>query len=324
MRLYRSSLDGSRVERLADIDYLASFPTLSARAARLAFVRTTTDENLYKLPLGPPGGAAGTPSAFAPSTTRDSNPNISFDGNRVVFGSRRTGAPEIYVADAAGQNVERLTSMRATIAGSPRFSPDGKSIAFDSRQVQGQSDVFVTPAEGGLPKNLSNHPATDTVPTWSRDGRFIYFHSDRNGSSQVWKMRADGSEPRPITTGGGYIAFESHDRAAIFYSKTDSGDSLWTAGTGGGNERMLVPTLYRHNLAPGPSGVYLSTARGLGGGPEILYYRFTDQTTSTVLRLPRPVGLGLSLAPDESWLLFSQSDGSGADLMLIDGFSVGR
>ena len=93
--------------------------------------------------------------------------------------------------------------MRATIAGSPRFSPDGKLIVFDSRQSQGQSDIFVTPADGGLPRNLTNHPATDSVPTWSRDGRFIYFHSDRNGSSQVWKMRADGSDPRPITSGGG-------------------------------------------------------------------------------------------------------------------------
>jgi hypothetical protein len=70
--------------------------------------------------------------------------------------------------------------------------------------------------------------------------------------------------------------------------------------------------------------VYFSTARVLGGGPEILFYRFTDQKTSTVLRLPRQVGLGLSLAPDESWLLFSQLDGSGADLMLIDGFSARR
>ena len=324
VRLYRSSLDGSRVERLADIDYVASFPALSARADRLAFVRSTTDDNLYKLALGAPGEAAGAPAAFAPSTARDSSPSISFDGRRVVFASRRTGAPEIYVADAAGQNVERLTSMRAIIAGSPRFSPDGKSIVFDSRQGQGQSDIFVTPAGGGLPTNLSKHPATDTVPTWSRDGRFIYFHSDRNGSSQVWKMRADGSEPRPITTGGGYVAHESHDRAAIFYSKTPGGDSLWTAGADGGNERMLVPTLFRHNLIPGQSGVYLSTARGLGGGPEILFYRFSDQATSTVLRLPRAVALGLSLAPDESWLLFSQSDGSGADLMLIDGFSPGR
>jgi hypothetical protein len=43
-----------------------------------------------------------------------------------------------------------------------------------------------------------------------------------------------------------------------------------------------------------------------------------------VLRLPRAVGLGISLAPDESWLVFSQIDGSGADLMLVSGFSGGR
>lgn len=68
----------------------------------------------------------------------------------------------------------------------------------------------------------------------------------------------------------------------------------------------------------------VSTLRGLGGGPEILFYRFDDQKTLTVYRLPRRVALGLSVAPDESWLLFSQLDGSGADLMLIDAFSAGR
>ena len=87
---------------------------------------------------------------------------------------------------------------------------------------------------------------------------------------------------------------------------------------------MLVPTLYRHNLAPTRSGVYLSTERGLGGGSEILFYGFDDQTARTVYRLPRRVALGLSVAPDESWLLFSQLDGSGTDLMLIDSFAVRR
>jgi Tol biopolymer transport system component len=220
----------------------------------------------------------------------------------------------------------RLTSRGAVVAGSPRFSRDGRWIAFDSRLPGEQAEVFIMSADGGPPRNLSNHPATDTVPTWSRDGRFIYFHSNRSGSSQVWKMRADGSQPRQITRGGGYIAYESVDGAAIFYSKSDTSpdNSLWTTGASGGHERMLVPTLYRHNIAPVESGVYLSTARGLEGGSEILFYRFRDQATQTVYRLPRPVALGLSVAPDESWLLFSQLDGSGSDLMLIDGFQPGR
>jgi Tol biopolymer transport system component/predicted Ser/Thr protein kinase len=322
--LFRAPLDGSPPTRIANVDHVAFSPTINAKGDRLAFMRPMGDENLYKLALAAPGEAAGASAAFAHSTARDGTPNISFDGTKVAFGSRRTGRAEIYVADPTGQNAARLTSTGAMIGGSARFSPDTKRIAFDSRPPGGQSDIFVIPVDGGPPQNVSNHAATDTVPSWSRDGRFIYFHSDRSGSSQVWKMRADGSSPQQVTRDGGYIAYEAVDGGRIFYSKTDEGGGLWTAGANGGNERMLVPTLYRHNLAPTRSGVYLSTARGLGGGPEILFYRFDDQTTKTVYRLPRQVALGLSVAPDESWLLFSQLDGSGADLMLIDGFSVGR
>jgi Tol biopolymer transport system component len=326
VRLHHASLDGTRTDRVSDTGHTAAFPTVSAKGDRIAFVRRADDENLYRLPLARAGEAGGVPVAFAHSTARDSNPNISFDGQRVAFGSFRSGAPEIHVADATGENAVRLTSRRAAVAGSPRFSPDGTWIVFDSRLAGEQADIFVMRADGGPPRNLSNHPATDTVPTWSRDGRFIYFHSNRSGSSQVWKMRADGSDPQQITRGGGYIAYESADGKSIFYSKSDMtpDNSLWTAGASGGNERMLVPTLYRHNLAPVKSGVYVSTQRGLEGGPEILFYRFDDQQTQTVYRLARPVALGLSVAPDESWLLFSQLDGSGADLMLIDGFQVGR
>jgi eukaryotic-like serine/threonine-protein kinase len=326
VRLHHASLDGVLTDRISDTGHSSSFPTLSARGDRIAYVRRADDENLYRLPLARVGESGGVPVAFAHSTARDSNPNISFDGQRVAFASYRTGAPEIYVADATGENAVRLTTRRAAVAGSPRFSPDGKWIAFDSRLPGEQADIFVMSTDGGPPRNLSNHPATDTVPTWSRDGRFIYFHSNRSGTSQVWKMRADGSDPQQITRDGGYIAYESVDGESIFYSKSDlaSDNSLWTAGASGGNERMLVPTLYRHNLAPAASGVYLSTPRGLEGGPEILFYRFQDQTTQTVYRLRRAVALGLSVAPDESWLLFSQVDGSGADLMLIEGFSAGR
>jgi serine/threonine protein kinase/Tol biopolymer transport system component len=325
VRLYHSALDGSRGERLPDTDYPAMFPTLSANGDRLAFMRTTGDGNLYKIPLRGPGTAAGEPEPFAHSNTREANPNISRDGSKVAFGSSRTGAAEIYTADSSGQNVVRLTSMRSAVGGSPRFSPDGKLIVFDSRQSGSQSDIFVMPAAGGLPRNLSNHPATDAAPTWSRDGQFIYFYSNRSGGSQVWKMRADGTNPAQITRDGGFVAYESIDGATIFYSKADTpSSSLWTAGSNGGRERMLVPTLYRHNLAPTRSGVYLSTERGLGGGSEILFYGFDDQTARTVYRLPRRVALGLSVAPDESWLLFSQLDGSGSDLMLIDNFAATR
>ena len=321
MHLYRVAIDTSRTEPIPLDVPQAHSPVISRQGDKLVFTRQNYDENLYRLSLRRLGVAEGTPTPFATSTARDSNPNISPDGKRVAFASFRTGAPEIYICDAAGGDVRRLTSMNAAVAGSPRFSPDGKWLAFDSRPLSGEADIYIMSADGGPMRRLTSDPAADTVPTWSRDGAYIYFQSNRSGSAQVWKMKADGSNPVQITHGGGYIAFEGVDGRSIYYSKRDSvSTQMWTTGVNGGEEKLVVNTLYRHNFSPAASGIYLSTATGLHGGPEILYYRFADGTVNTLYRLSRPVALGLTVARDESWLLFSQLDGSGSDLMIVENF----
>lgn len=134
-------------------------------------------------------------------------------------------------------------------------------------------------------------------------------------------MKADGSSPVQLTKQGGYIAFEAVDRRRIYYSKTNDRETeLWSTEVDGGEEKRIVDTLYRHNFYPSAKGIYLSTSKGLHGGPEILYYRFADNRATTLYRLQRPVGLGLAVTPDESWLLFSQLDGSGSDLMQLENF----
>lgn len=320
MRLFKVRLDAGTREALSVDVPQAIGPVVSRRGDRVAFIRETQDENLYRLSLSRTGSQSAQPEPFATSTARDTNANISPDGSRVAFASYRNGGPDIYISDAAGAAVQRLTTLKAFVAGSPRFSPDGRWIAFDAWYAAGEADVYIMPAEGGPPQKVTNHAGADGVPTWSRDGKHIYFHSNRTGSSQIWRMKADGSDPVQITKLGGYIAFEAVDRTTVFYSKTNAPiNELWAVSTNGGDERMVVNTLYRHNFAPAASGVYLSTAKGLNGGSEILYYSFADRTTTSVYRLPRPVALGLTVASDESWLVFSQYDTAGSDVMMIEG-----
>ncbi len=71
--------------------------------------------------------------------------------------------------DKSGGIARRLTSFQGTTE-NPKFSPDGKLIAF-SAQYGGNVDVYVVPAEGGEPKRLTWHPGADVVQGWTPDGK---------------------------------------------------------------------------------------------------------------------------------------------------------
>lgn len=84
---------------------------------------------------------------------------------------------DIWTADESGGNVQRVTANAAREV-YPRFSPDGKWIAFSSDR-NGNLDVFVVPSEGGQAKQLTFHSADDNVLAWSPDSRNILFSSQR-------------------------------------------------------------------------------------------------------------------------------------------------
>ena len=84
---------------------------------------------------------------------------------------------DIWTADENGGNVKRLTVHKARDI-YPRFSPDGKWIAFSSER-HGNLDVFIIPADGGIAKQLTFHSADDTVLGWAPDSRSVLFASQR-------------------------------------------------------------------------------------------------------------------------------------------------
>src|SRR5258708_38618360 len=84
---------------------------------------------------------------------------------------------DIWTADENGGNVHRLTVHSARDI-YPRFSPDGKWVAFSSDR-NGNLDVFIVPAKGGEAKQLTYHSADDNVLAWSPDSRNVLFSSQR-------------------------------------------------------------------------------------------------------------------------------------------------
>src|SRR4051812_4429718 len=84
---------------------------------------------------------------------------------------------DIWTADDSGSNIQRITANPARDV-YPRFSPDGKWIAFSSDR-KGNLDVFVVPVAGGQPKQLTFHSGDDNVLGWSPDSHSILFSSQR-------------------------------------------------------------------------------------------------------------------------------------------------
>jgi Tol biopolymer transport system component len=120
-------------------------------------------------------------------------------GNRIAFDSNRDGNYEIYIMNADGSGLRRLTNNHAG-DGSPAISPDGTRIAFNSER-DGNFEIYVMNADGSDQTRLTTEPgATDVSPTWSPDGSQIAFISDRTGILQIFIMNADGSDVFQRTT----------------------------------------------------------------------------------------------------------------------------
>jgi len=88
--------------------------------------------------------------------------------------------------------------------GDPQISPDNTRIIFTLRETdlennRGFSNLWLTGSDGAGLKQITNNPASDYNPRWSRGGEFIYFLSARSGSSQVWKIRPEGGEATQVT-----------------------------------------------------------------------------------------------------------------------------
>ena len=100
-------------------------------------------------------------------------------------------------ARAATQRSVSLDDIAATKApGDPNFSPNGKLIAYalDDR-------IYVVPVDRGVPRSVTSAGSKAWDPRWSRDGRTLYFLSDRGGTSQLWKLPVEGfGEATQVTT----------------------------------------------------------------------------------------------------------------------------
>ena len=110
----------------------------------------------------------------------------------------------IPVALAQKQPFDPAAMMRIARISEPILSPNGRQVAFtvqtpDLDKNTKPQQIYVVPADGGTPRQITQEGTQNERPRWSPDSRQIYFISNRGGSSQIWVMDADSSYARQVT-----------------------------------------------------------------------------------------------------------------------------
>jgi Tol biopolymer transport system component len=237
------------------------------------------------------------------------------DGMRLALQSARSGTNQIWLNSTDGDHPVQLTNI-GWHSGTPRWSPDGRWIAFDARaedHVHIYSHIYVVDAEGRNLHAITHGDSDNYVPSWSRDGRSIYFASPRTGSRQIWKHSVEDGSERQLTEHGGFDPLESYDGQTIYYSKFDE-PGIWSMPAGGGSESPVVTgkpqVSYFGHWAVTENGLYLLDADA-EPRPTIEFYSFAARRITPVLSLensPNDWQPSLSASRDGRTLFYTQSD----------------
>ena len=182
------------------------------------------------------------------NAARNSSPNWSPDGVKIVFSTDRDGNNEIYRLNAEDDiNPTRLTTNTASDT-SPYYSPDSSTIVFVSSR-DGNSEIYKMNANGSNQVRLTTNTLNDFAPAFSPDGqKIIYVVSAPMSGMKLFTMNADGSNQQAVPDPNSSFAFYerpsySPDGSKIIFTYSADVQSqprlTWTANTDGTNRVML-------------------------------------------------------------------------------------
>jgi Tol biopolymer transport system component len=319
--------DAAGPERLPFVGDDGSMPAVSpavpGRPGRLVYVRSFADLNVWRIETSAPGApASSAPAPAIASTRRDVLAQLSPDGRRVTFISDRSGESEIWAADASGENAVQLTSLGAN-PGYPRWSPDGRTIAFHSNsETHAYGALYIVPADGGRARQLTANPTTDVFPSFSRDGRWIYFSSSRSATPSIWKIPASGGSAVQVSASSAPLALESWDGTSLFYVESrmiDVPGPLWQLSLKG----AAAPVKLADGVMPASfdvieGGIYY--VERLSGDAQLRYLDLANRRSTVVAANLGRVSPGVTAARDGRAILYSRIDSWVNDLMLVDDF----
>ena len=319
--LWRISPDDGTIRPVAGPLGDAKWPSIPVKGNSLVYEQYSSRANIWRLQLKDANHYEKPPAALVSEKGYKMRPELSPDEKKIAFESDRLGFWDIWTCDVSGANCDRVTDLHGT-AGRARWSPDGHRIAFEFHPHE-RSEIYVVEVPGGVPHLLQTIPGSDNLsPSWSRDGKWLYFASKRGSEPfQIWKMPFQGGTPVRVTKNGGLGPVESADGRYLYYAKYEQG-GLWRMPLQGGEETELLSDIGGGgwvDWALAANGIYFLK---YGKFPQVSIdlFEFSSGKTIPIWNLDKEPGWGLDLSSDGRSIVYIQNEFSESNLMLVRNF----
>lgn len=232
------------------------------------------------------------------------------DGRRIAFTSSRSMPPgfagelrfysELYVMNANGSNVRRITFTEGVTDFQPAWSPDGRRIVIS--RAAGitpppgyptvEADLVIVDVATGHEHQITSRPDTwEWYAHWSPDGKRIAFEGDllEPGNDDVYTIKVDGTGLQRLTTRPGFdgdVRY-SPDGTQLVFDSDRAGDSdLFLMRTNGTNVRQLTTDHASFSASFSPDGQSLAFARDVNGVPDVFRMRLDGTQLINLTRSP--------------------------------------
>jgi Tol biopolymer transport system component len=244
-QLWSVAVDGSELLRFPSPHLYAYDPVFSPDGDRLYYsaVAETGHFGLWMVPMsaGRPGTEPERLVDLAFGTGR--HLALSPDGKHLAYSNLQMSSNLLSVAAEGGE--PRPVTVEAGRNARPIFSPDGSKIAFERWRPGSNPDIWVMDADGSNARQLTSHPAVDTVANWTPDGTTLVFRSDRAGKAALWSYdlrTGKEAEVQKVEQDLDWPRLSPDGRMVAFNSRSGGGGAInvWLVPFGGSPAQQLT------------------------------------------------------------------------------------
>ncbi len=285
-------------------------PFVSSAGNRLVYAETIVNSNIWKIDLRNPKKE----TMLISSSFNNLNPDISPDGEKIIFLSDRTGNQNLWICNKDGTNQTQLTffkNIRRISTG--KWSTNGQEILISNNK----SGNYILNVSGGTPQAIEKK---GWWPFWSSNGAGLY--GSKYPENKLYFFSRDGKTEKQLTKGTGIMPYLYGNY--IYYIKEFAQPDIWRVPVNGGEEMPVlqgIPDLQNRAWVVAKNGIYF--VRSNNNSPVLEFYDFTKKKIVHIADVPMisvPNFLNIAIDPDETYILYSKREPDKSDIILVDNF----